>query len=90
MVKGLSGGYNIGCQERVNKYNFAYIVSEVWGLPFNIHPTLYSPKPGEASRPLDVSLDCDKITNAGFVIPKLEDDLIAMRDDPAEHRRLFQ
>lgn len=90
MLDNMSGVFNIGCQERVSKYKFAHSVAEVWGLPFNVHPTLYSPKLGEASRPLDVSLDCNKAYSAGYGMPNLYNDLVAMHDDLAEHRRLFE
>lgn len=90
MLDNMSGVFNIGCQERVSKYKFAYSVAKVWGLPFNIHPTLYSPKVGEPSRPLDVSLNCERAYSAGYGMPTLVSDLEKMRDDTGEHRRLFE
>ena len=90
MLDNMSGIFNVGCQERVSKYQFAKSVAEIWGLPFNVHPTLYSPKVGEPSRPLDVSLNCEQAYSAGFGIPTLVSDLEAMRVDPAEQRRMFE
>jgi len=91
MLDNMRGIFNVGCQERISKYQFASAVAEIWKLPFNnVHSTLYSPKAGEPSRPLDVSLNCRRAYSAGYIMPHIISDLEIMQDDPGDHRRMFE
>jgi dTDP-4-dehydrorhamnose reductase len=78
----LTGTYHVTGSERVNKYEFARRIATVFGFdPTQVRPTQLSQAGLRARRPLDISLNTQKISAAlGHAMPNVDAGLRKFRD----------
>ncbi len=78
------GLWHLGGRERISRYDFGLLVSEVFGLPAsNIMPAKQAEVTLAAPRPPDVSLRSERAFRAGYQPMNLKEELMAIRAAPS-------
>lgn len=81
LEKEVSGIWHLGGRERISRYNFAVLMSEIFDLPQQlVQPSKQADVQMPAARPQDVSLDSSKAFALGYNPPGLKESLEKTRN----------
>ena len=77
-----SGIYNAVSNERISKYDFGILISNIFQMNSDlIKKTLFTKRSDLTERPLDMSLSTEKIINLGIEVKSLREQIIDLRNE---------
>ena len=77
-----SGIYNAVSNERISKYDFGILISDIFDMNKHlIKKTLLTKRNDLTSRPLDMSLSNDKIKKLGIEVKSLKEQILELRNE---------
>lgn len=79
LEKQVTGILHLGGKERISRYDFGRLLTEILGLPNNIKPCQQKDVVMAASRPPDLSLDISKAIGLGYQPKSVRDELLALK-----------
>jgi len=88
--KNLKGTLNIASKERISKYDFGMAVASVFGLNNTlIQKSDFVVDITKAKRPMDVSLNVDKLESLGIKVPNTKESLERMKKIEKAYKKDF-